>query len=245
MWQLPLPMEDGNTYGSDLGHLWILRYFNLVIQEELHNNRPETCGLERYLRLARSQYIWQEHVRQLGHIGTIYSTLNYRNTLAYGRCFCASATSMGHGSLKEIYPVNCGSIGCAKWWRRCCAWCADWWRLLGWTMKAKSDGIWESKYLAKTVVLQNYKKVNHVTTTIFPKKYLQPHHLKILPVPRPSPLHQLSQGRRLVLPKTMNCRNCPAHEAYGLNETLTDCTVDYFAYMFLGFENDAFAKDRC
>eukprot|EP00434_Breviolum_minutum_P023858 symbB.v1.2.021050.t1/scaffold1800.1/size100811/2 len=42
-------------------------------------------------------------------------------------------------------------------------------------------------------------------------------------------------GRRLILPETMNCRNCPAYEAYGLNETLATapgCTPDYFAYMF-------------
>ncbi|CAK9071057.1 unnamed protein product [Durusdinium trenchii] len=40
-------------------------------------------------------------------------------------------------------------------------------------------------------------------------------------------------GRRLVLPSTLDCRNCPAYEAYGLNETVgLNCTPDYFAYMF-------------
>ncbi|CAE7775898.1 unnamed protein product [Symbiodinium sp. CCMP2592] len=40
-------------------------------------------------------------------------------------------------------------------------------------------------------------------------------------------------GRRLILPNNMNCQNCPAFEAYGLNISLGGtCTVDYFAYMF-------------
>ncbi|CAE7029058.1 unnamed protein product [Symbiodinium sp. KB8] len=40
-------------------------------------------------------------------------------------------------------------------------------------------------------------------------------------------------GRRLILPNNMNCQNCPAFEAYGLNVSLGGkCTVDYFAYMF-------------
>lgn len=34
-------------------------------------------------------------------------------------------------------------------------------------------------------------------------------------------------GRRLVLPRTMNCKNSPAYKAFGLQ--LTDCTFDHFA----------------
>lgn len=73
----------------------------------------------------------------------------------------------------------------------------------------------------------------------------------------PRHLEHRNWGRRLILPETMNCRNCPAYEvlkggvfffrklhgwptitcqAYGLNETLATapgCTPDYFAYMSL------------
>lgn len=34
-------------------------------------------------------------------------------------------------------------------------------------------------------------------------------------------------GRRLLLPKTMNCKNSPAYEAFGLS--MKNCTVDHFA----------------
>merc|ERR1712224_208738 len=43
-------------------------------------------------------------------------------------------------------------------------------------------------------------------------------------------------SRHLVLPDTMNCRNCPAFGAYGMNEWPVDskgrslgCTFDYFS----------------
>ena len=39
--------------------------------------------------------------------------------------------------------------------------------------------------------------------------------------------------RRVVLPDTMNCANCPAYNTYNLSETLADepgCTYDYFAH---------------
>ncbi|CAE8587874.1 unnamed protein product, partial [Polarella glacialis] len=40
-------------------------------------------------------------------------------------------------------------------------------------------------------------------------------------------------SRRVVLPSTMNCANCPAYEVYRLNESHADepgCTYDYFAH---------------
>eukprot|EP00928_Gymnodinium_smaydae_P090129 TRINITY_DN73978_c0_g1_i1.p1 TRINITY_DN73978_c0_g1~~TRINITY_DN73978_c0_g1_i1.p1 ORF type:complete len:939 (-),score=92.55 TRINITY_DN73978_c0_g1_i1:279-2894(-) len=52
--------------------------------------------------------------------------------------------------------------------------------------------------------------------------------------------------RRLVLPRTMNCANCPAYYAYGLNSTLQGlgCTYDYFAWSqpLFGFFDGLFVE---
>ncbi|CAE7197434.1 rskn-1 [Symbiodinium natans] len=52
--------------------------------------------------------------------------------------------------------------------------------------------------------------------------------------------------RRLVLPNTMNCKNCPALEAYGAPNVLEDgnCTFDYFAWSqsFLGHHGELVAE---